>query len=146
MDYYKIADIHREKLDNVLDEENMVLSIRETYPLTLVISRNQAPEEQLSFLAAAEAGESAPDFSLRFIFRLEGLKVHTNSRMCITDDFLTKLKGLAKKWHAAYTHAFFAANMTQVERLDAPKLTNFDENQFAEFMDDERTGSGLTSE
>lgn len=143
MTFFEEAERLREKLDNLLAEDDMVLSIHETYPLTLVISRNQAPEAQLTFLSAAEGNESAPDFSLRFIFRVEGLEVHTDKRMRMTDDQLTKIKGLAKKWHTAYTHAYFAMSscakqaMLLRERYDKPD--DFPEegvDPFAEFMGD----------
>ena len=144
MTFFEEAERLREKLDNLLAEDDMVLSIHETYPLTLVISRNQAPEAQLTFLSAAEGNESAPDFSLRFIFRVEGLEVHTDKRMRMTDDQLTKIKSLAKKWHTAYTHAFFATSSIEAQQLIEPRLTtlkpdDFPEegvDPFAEFMDD----------
>jgi len=119
--------------------------VRETYPLTLIISRNQAPEAQMSFLDMNDGEGSALDFSLRFIFGIDGLEIQTSSRLRMTDEFLNKLKGLAKKWHAAYTHAFFAEHMTAAERLDAPHLESVAEataDPFAEFMD-EGDASGL---
>ena len=71
----------------------------------------------------------------------------------MTDDLLNKLKGLAKKWHAAYTGAYFAQTSIQLAALaydaakDAAKaMLNAEPytdevaaDPFAEFMEDEDT-------
>lgn len=150
MSSYPIAEQHLKKLEKALKEEDMVLSVRETYPLTLIISRNQAPEAQMSFLDMTNGEDSSPDFSLRFIFFLNGLVIQTNKRVRMSADFINKLKGLAKKWHVDYTHGFFAEKMMEMERLNAPKLETLAEtaaeettaDAFAEFMD-EGDASGL---
>ncbi len=138
MSFFDEANHQREKLEKVLLEEDMVLAVHETYPLTLVISRNQAPEAQMAFLDLTNGEDSAPDFSLRFIFKVDGLEVQTDKRMHITDDLLTKLKGLAKKWHTAYTHAFFAEKSmaAQVVLLREKYEDKDAADPFKEFVDD----------
>lgn len=108
MNFYDNAAAVRTKIEDALADKNLVLSIRETYPITMIISQSQAPEDQLSLLGGDEEDASSTDASLRFIFDLDGLKIRTSNRLVITDAFMTKLRGLAKKWHTAFCHAFFA--------------------------------------
>lgn len=146
MSYFDEANRLREKLENVLDEEDMVLAVIESYPLTLIVSRNQAPYVQMDMLEGADGATSSADFSLRFIFRVDGLEIQTSNRMHMTDDLLNKLKSLAKKWHAAYTGAYFAQTSIQLAALaydakeDAtaePYTDEVEADPFAEFMDEE---------
>ena len=150
MNFYDNAAAVRTKIEDALADKNLVLSIRETYPITMIISQSQAPEDQLSLLVGDEEDTSSTDASLRFIFDLDGLKIRTSSRLVITDAFMTKLRGLAKKWHTAYCHAFFAercleekARATIAEYAEyrevAPDPDDFPEelvDPFEEFMDE----------
>ena len=154
MSYYNEALDLRAKLEKILADEDMELTIHETYPITFVISRNQAPEAQMAFLDMTDGKDSAPDFTLRFIFDLEGLEIQTTSRLRMDDDLMSKIKSLAKKWHAAYTHAYFAERSTAARLPDlldkySEKKEAEDEfpaegvDPFAEFMDDDGDASGL---
>lgn len=154
MSFYDEAIKHKEKLESILVEEEMVLTVLETYPLTLIISQNQAPYAQMSMLAN-DVGGSDMDFSLRFIFKVDGLEIRTNSQMQMSDTLFNKLKRLAKKWHTAYTHAYFAQTSIQLAALayDAkedeaaePYTAEEGADPFAEFMEDERDASGLLEE
>lgn len=119
MSFYDNATAIKNKIETALVDENLVLTIQEkTYPITLIISQSQSPYAQMSFISSGEDGVSAKDSSLRFIFELDGLKIHTSSRLIITDALMQKLKGLAKKWHTAYTHGYFADHIGQKDNTD----------------------------
>lgn len=108
MNYFDGAAAAKKKIEDALADKQLVLSIRETYPITLIISQSQAMENQMSLLSAADEDASSVDASIRFIFDMDGMKLRTHERIVITDAFLAKLIGLAKKWHTAFCHAFFA--------------------------------------
>lgn len=114
MSCYDNAREFRSKIEKALAEENLVLTIKDKqYPITLIISQSQSPAAQMDLLADADGGVSSKDSALRFVFELDGIMIHTDNRLIITDAFMTKLKGLAKKWHTAFTHAYFADHINQ---------------------------------
>lgn len=108
MNYFDGAAAAKKKIEDALADKNLVLSIRETYPITLIISQSQAMENQMTLLSSSDEDASSVDASIRFIFETDGMKLRTHERIVITDAFLTKLRGLAKKYHTAFCHAFFA--------------------------------------
>lgn len=110
MSYYDNAKAIENKIGTALAEEGLVYTLHtKSYPAMLIISQSQSPAAQMDFLAGAEdGGVSSKDSALRFIFEMDGITVHAENRLIITDAFMTKLKGLAKKWHSAYCHAYFA--------------------------------------
>lgn len=112
MSYYTNANEIEGKIGKVLAKEGLVYTFKTSqYPITLIISQSQSPAAQMSFMETGDDGVSSKDAALRFIFELDGLKIHTSSRLIITDELMSKLKGLAKKLHAAYVHAYFADNV-----------------------------------
>lgn len=115
MSFYDKAKSIENKIGEALADEDLVYTLHtKSYPATLIISQSQSPAAQMGFLADAEdGGVSSKDSALRFIFEMDGIKIHTDNRLIITDAFMTKLKGLAKKWHIAYTHAYFADHINQ---------------------------------
>lgn len=122
MSFYDNAKEIEGKIGKALADEGLVYTLHtKSYPATLVISQSQSPSAQMDFLANTEdGGVSSKDSALRFIFELDGIKIHTDNRLIITDAFMTKLKGLAKKWHTAYTHGYFADKIgQQCETSDA---------------------------
>lgn len=115
MSYFDNAKAIEGKIGTALADEGLVYTLHtKSYPAMLIISQSQSPAAQMDFLAEAEAGGvSSKDSALRFIFELDGITVRTDNRLIITDAFMTKLKGLAKKWHAAFCHAYFADHISQ---------------------------------
>ena len=115
MSFYDNAKEIEGKIGKALADEGLVYTLHtKSYPATLIISQSQSPSAQMDFLANTEdGGVSSKDSALRFIFELDGIKIHTDNRLIITDAFMTKLKGLAKKWHTAYTHGYFADKISQ---------------------------------
>lgn len=109
MSYYTNAKEIEKKIGKVLAKEGLVYTFHtSSYPITLIISQSQSPAAQMSFMESGDDGVSSKDSALRFIFELDGLMIHTSNRLIITDDLMSKLKGLAKKLHAAYVHGYFA--------------------------------------
>lgn len=138
MSYFDNAKSIENKIGEALSDEGLVYTLHtKAYPATLVISQSQSPAAQMDFLANAnEGGVSSKDSALRFIFELDGIKIHTDNRLIITDAFMTKLKGLAKKWHTAYTHAFFADKIGQQSNSDDTEHTQ-DDTENTDFVTDD---------
>lgn len=138
MSYYDNAKVIESKIGKALAAEGLVYTLHtKAYPATLVISQSQSPDAQMNFLENAdEGGVSSKDSALRFIFELDGIKIHTDNRLIITDAFMTKLKGLAKKWHTAYTHAFFADKIGQQGNTDDTEQAQ-DDTETTDFVTEE---------
>ena len=131
MSYFTNAEEIKGKIGKVLAKEGLVYTFRtSSYPITLIISQCQSPAAQMSFMETGNDGVSSKDAALRFIFELDGLKIHTSSRLIITDELMSKLKGLAKKLHAAYVHAYFADHIDDLE--DSPCHTDPDDTETPE--------------
>lgn len=126
MSYFDNAKSIENKIGAALADEGLVYTLHtKKYPAMLVISQSQSPAAQMDFWENAdEGGVSSKDSALRFIFELDGIKIHTDNRLIITDAFMTKLKGLAKKWHTAYTHAYFADKIGQQGQSDDTENAN----------------------
>ena len=134
MDYYIDYKTHEGKLDKLLTEHGLVYTFRTGgHPITLTISRNAAPEEQMSMLLA-EGSTSSQDAKLIFIFDLDGIEVNTYERLVISDKLFTKIKGLAKKMYDSYCHAFFAEARTSGK--DAPDTCDHEDKRFDDFYTD----------
>lgn len=140
MSYFDNAKAIENKIGAALAEEGLVYTLHtKAYPATLVICQSQSPFAQMEFMSTAEDGVSSKDSALRFIFELDGIKIHTDNRLIITDAFMTKLKGLAKKWHTAYTHAFYADKIGQQGNSDDTEQAQDDaetEDDAHDFEDD----------
>lgn len=138
MDYYCNFKAHESKLAELLTEHSLVHTFRTGgYPITLTISRNAAPEEQMSMLLV-EGATSSQDAKLIFIFDLDGIEVNTYERLVISDKLFTKIKGLAKKMYDSYCHAFFAEARTSGMNIsdgskDAPDTSDKDNPIFDDF-------------
>lgn len=110
MDYFANFRALEDKLANLLDANNMMHNMKhDRYPITLTIMQNKAVDAQMELYSVAEGNVSSPESVLRFTFTLDGLEIQTDDRFVITDELLSKIKGQAKKLHAEYVHAYFAA-------------------------------------
>ena len=129
MSFYAEASSIKNKIETVLADEGLVLTIKEKYPITLIIAQSQSPYAQMEFLSEGEGNVSSKDSALRFVFDIDGLEIRTSERLIITDALLSKLKGLAKKYHTAYTHAFFAEkSQQQSDTADTKAAASVPEN------------------
>lgn len=112
-DYFIGVRALEDKLAEVLAEKNLLHVIDYSkYPITLTVTQNQAPDAQMEIWATSDGSTSSQDSVLRFIFNLDGIEIQTNSRLVISDALMNKIKGLAKKIHAAYVHAYFASTVS----------------------------------
>ena len=110
MDYFANFRALEDKLENLLDANKMIHNIKhDRYPITLTIKQNKAVDAQMELYSEDEGNISSPESVLRFTFTLDGLEIQTDDRFVITDELLSKIKGQAKKLHAEYVHAYFAA-------------------------------------
>lgn len=111
-------DTLQEKLDKLLDDNGLVGELHCTaYPIYLSVSQNVAPAAQLELYDTSDAGVSARDSRLLFIFRDGSILVRTDSRMIIPDDLMSKIKGLAKKLHYMYLQHYFRSSMERLHSL-----------------------------
>ena len=149
MNYYKILGGLEDKLTETLNDEGLVFSLDTSkYPITLTVSHNASPAAQMEFFSS-EGSVSSTDAVLKFIFKMDGLEIRVDNRFIITDAFMNKIKGQAKKIHHAFLEGYFAersayeaknktaVNSTNQEKdlYDAPTAENAD--GFAGFFDDE---------
>lgn len=139
-DYFIGVRTLEDKLAELLAEKSLLHTTNtSSYPITLTVTQNQAPDAQMAIWTNADGSTSAQDSVLRFIFHLDGLEIQTNSRLVMSDTLMSKIKGLAKKIHAAYVHAYFAATVDTVRPAvcdDADGDTE-DTGDFQGFYDDE---------
>lgn len=141
MDYYIDYKAHEGKLDKLLTEHGLVYTFRTGgHPITLTISRNAAPEEQMSMLLV-EGSTSSPGSKLVFIFDLDSIEVNTYERLVISDKLFTKIKGLAKKMYDSYCHAFFAEARTG--GMDIPDTGDEDNRIFDDFYTEDDVAEHL---
>lgn len=120
-DYFIGVRALEDKLAEVLAEKNLLhVMDKSKYPITLTVTQNQAPDAQMEIFDTTDGSLSSKDSVLRFIFNLDGIEIQTNSRLVISDALMNKIKGLAKKIHAAYVHAYFAntISMLRTDKTD----------------------------
>ena len=111
--YYTGVRVLEDKLAEMLAEKSLLhVMDKSKYPITLTVTQNQAPDAQMALYDTTDGSMSSQDSVLQFIFELDGLEIHTNNRLVIDEKFMNKIKGQAKKIHAAYVHAFFATNIS----------------------------------
>jgi len=127
--YYTGVRILEDKLAEVLAENSLLhVMDKNKYPITLTVTQNQAPDAQMALYDTTDASMSSQDSVLRFIFKLDGLEIQTNSRLVIDEKLMNKIKGHAKKIHAAYVHAFFATNISSFRPNSDENLDDEDED------------------
>lgn len=115
-DYFIGVRALEDKLAELLAEKNLLhVTDKSRYPITLTVTQNQAADAQMEIWANADGHTSSQDSVLRFIFNLDGMEIQTNSRLVMSDTLMSKIKGLAKKIHAAYVHAYFASTVDQMQ-------------------------------
>lgn len=139
-DYFTGVRTLEDKLAELLAEKSLLHTTNtSSYPITLTVTQNQAPDAQMAIWTNSDGSTSSQDSVLRFIFYLDGMEIQTNSRLVMSDTLMSKIKGLAKKIHAAYVHAYFAATVATVRPAvcdDADGDTE-DAGDFQGFYDDD---------
>ena len=134
-DYFNGVRVLEDKLAEMLAEKNLLHVMDKTkYPITLTVTQNQAPDAQMEIFDTTDGSLSSKDSVLRFVFHLDGIEIQTNSRLVITDQLMNKIKGQAKKIHAAYVHAFFASTIGMVRPAETAEDTDdYDEDEADDF-------------
>lgn len=113
MNFYSAMNDLMGKLEGTLIDENLVCSLHtSSYPITLTVSRNASPEAQMELYSVADGDVSSNGAKLRFIFKLNELEIRTDERFVISDAFMSKIKGLAKKIHHAFLEGYFAQHIS----------------------------------
>ena len=109
MDFYTNVKEIESKMGKKLAKNNLLYEFQtKRYPITLTIKQDRSPDAQMEIFDTTDGAVSSCDAVLRFIFKLDRLEVQTDSRLVIDDDLLGKIKGFAKKLHAAHTAAYYA--------------------------------------
>ena len=139
-DYFITVRSLENKLAELLAEKNLLhVTDHSRYPITLTVTQNQAPDAQMEIWATTDGSTSSRDSVLRFIFHLDDLEIQTSQRFVISDSLMNKIKGLAKKIHAAYVHAYFASTISTIRHIADAAVTedeDVDAGDFAGFYED----------
>lgn len=100
--------------------------------------QDQSPEAQMPIYEESDGNTSSRDSAIRFIFLLDGIVIRTDNRVVVSDAFMSKIKGLAKKLHAAFCYAYFAQHIAVEIQQPNGAESPVDENaqDFSEFFDD----------
>ena len=137
--YFEKFEAQKEKLTNTLDEHHLLhtFSAKE-YPITLTISQNQAPGEQMALYEQSEDGVSSKDAKLVLTFPVGeiGVRVY-GSRLIIPDTLLGKIKNIGKKMRDLYLQGDYARRMDQ--RGGDPKQKIPESESIEEDVDEEES-------
>ena len=93
MNYFEKFQAQQEKLANVLDECHLLHQFSaNSYPMTLTISQNQAPEAQMELYDTASDGVSSRNSKLILTFPVGDIGVRVyGDRLIISDNLLKKI-------------------------------------------------------
>ena len=135
MDYFKEFQTQRDKLETLLDENNLLHEFAtDDYPITLTIRPSAVPDAQMAMFAQATEGVSSSDARLVFQFLVDEINVRIYGRLVISDALMSKIKGQAKKMLLLWLQADHAARVEQAgykpptgEPQDGSSSKNFDE-------------------
>ena len=129
MNYYKNVRLIEDKLSEVLEPEKMVFSASNSkYPYILSISQDRSTEAQMEIYAMSDGKTSSYDAAIRFIFELDGLVIRTDSRVIVSDSFMNKINGLAKKLHYAWLQAYYAEHTADATTTATTTTGNTEED------------------
>lgn len=152
MDFFKAFNEQNNKLAKVLDENGLLHTFStKTYPLTLTVSQNQAPEAQMALFEQAEDGVSSRDAKLVLTFPVGEIGVKIYGRLIMPAALMNKIKSCGDKMRDLYLQGYYAAQMK--ERGPSPVDTETEDTEdeeakadFAEFMEDDTAAETDTEE
>jgi hypothetical protein len=117
MSYFTTAADIDEKLGDLLFEHNLMHEFKTArHPIVLEVFPDASPAGQMEMFANADGPVSSCDARLRLVFAIDGkIEIRTDNRIVLSDTLLNKIKGLGKKYLAAYTYGFFAERRNREE-------------------------------
>ena len=131
--YFEKFQAQQEKLANVLDECHLLHRFSaSSYPMTLTISQNQAPEAQMELYDTANDGVSSRNSKLILTFPVGDIGVRVyGDRLIISDTLLNKIKNIGKKMRDLYLQGDYARRMeiASAPAQEAPEEENEEENE-----------------
>ena len=134
-DYFSEFEAQQEKLEKLLDENNLLHEFAvDDYPITLTIRPNAV---QMAMFAQATEGVSSKDARLVFQFLVDEINVRVYGRLIISDALMSKIKGQAKKMLLLWLQADHAARVEQSEYKPAEESQDGSSGDFAEFYEQE---------
>lgn len=152
MGYFDKFNEQSNKLANILEENGLLHTFKtKSYPLTLTVSQNQAPEAQMALYEQDKGDISSSDAKLVLTFPVGEIGVRVYGRLCISDTLMGKIKNHGKKMRDLYLQGYYAAQMK--ERGPSPVDTETEDTEdeeakadFAEFMEDDTATETDTEE
>ena len=119
MGYFDKFDAQEAKLENTLADKHLLHEFNATrYPMTLTITQNQAPDEQMALYDESSDGVSSQDAMLVLTFPVGEIGVRVYGRIIIPDTLLSKIKNIGKKMRDLYLQADYARRMELAGRCD----------------------------
>lgn len=114
MDYFKTFQEQQDKLEKLLDENDLLHEFdTASYPITLTIRPNITPDAQMALFGRATEGVSSKDAALVFQFLTDEINVRVYGRLVISDALMSKIKAQAKKLLLLWLQADHAARVEQ---------------------------------
>lgn len=113
MNYFEKYEAQEQKLINILDDKGLLHKFDTgVYPMTLTISQNQDPSEQMRMYSDETDGVSSKDAKLILTFPVGeiGVRVY-GSRLIIPDTVLNKIKNCGKKMRDLWLQGDYARRM-----------------------------------
>lgn len=114
MSYFDKFTAREEKLDNLLSKNELLCDFdTDSYPITLTVFPNAAPDSQMAMFEQSTDGVSSQDTKLVLQFFVGEIGVRVYGRMVISDELYNQIKNQATKMCSLWLQADFAARMEQ---------------------------------
>lgn len=155
MSYFDKFDAQEAKLENIMEANGLLYQFNTSaYPITLTITPNEAPDEQMALYENKADDASSKDAKLVLSFPVGEIGVRVYGRLIISDALLGKIKNQGKKMRDLWLQANFASVMDDAEHTSSdknvPDMVGYDEEQlpgdFKEFFEDDDAADDGDSE
>lgn len=114
MSFFDKFTAQEEKLDKLLSKNELLYDFDTgSYPITLTVFPNAAPDSQMAMFEQSTDGVSSQGAKLVFQFPVGEIGVRVYGRLIISDALMGKIKNQAKKMRDLWLQADFAARMEQ---------------------------------
>ena len=140
--YFDKYEAQANKMENLMAKNGLLHTFStNTYPITMTVQPNTAPDEQMVMFETASDGVSSQDAKLVLQFLVGEIVVRAYGRLIISDALMGKIKNQAKKMRDLWLQADFAARMEQAGGGSTSADCGPDEEpegaDFEEFFEDE---------